>query len=63
MDATQHSYGVELEDGTMGVIIPAGSKYPTSKSKFYFNAYDDQYTFEFKVYEGENEYANENELL
>ena len=63
LDATQHSYGVELEDGTMGVIIPAGDKYPTSKSKFFFNAYDDQYTFEIKVYEGENEYANENELL
>lgn len=29
----------------------------------FFNAYDDQYTFEIKVYEGENEYANENELL
>ena len=63
LDATQHSYGVELEDGTMSVIIPAGSKYPTSLFDYYFNVYDDQYNFEIKVYEGENENVNENELL
>ena len=63
LDATQHSYGVELEDGRMEVLIPAGSKYPTSKMKYFFNAYDDQYNFEIKVFEGENEYASENELL
>ena len=63
LDATQHSYGVELEDGRMDVLIPAGSKYPTSMTNYFFNAYDDQYTFEINVYEGENEYVNENELL
>jgi len=63
LDATQHSYGVETEDGTMEVLIPAGSKYPTTKMKLFSNAYDDQYTFDINVYEGENEYASENELL
>ena len=63
LDATQHSYGVELADGSMEVLIPAGSKYPTTKTQYFFNIYNDQYTFEINVYEGENENVNENELL
>ena len=60
LDSTQHSYGIEVEDGTIDIVLPRGSKYPTSKKKFYFNAFDDQYTFIIKVYEGENKYNYEN---
>jgi len=63
LDSTQHSYGIELEGGKMGVIIPAGSKYPYIMNKLFFNVSDDQYTFKFNVYEGESKYVNENELL
>ena len=63
LDATQHSYGIEVEDGTIDIVLPRGSKYPTSKEKFYSNAYDDQYTFVIRVYEGENKYNYENQFL
>ena len=62
-DSTQNSYGVELEDGTMGVIIKRGSQYPTSSTKYYYNAYDDQYNFNIRVFEGENEYVRDNTFL
>ena len=63
LDSTEHSYGVETEDGTMEVIIPRGSHYPTSEHKYFFNAYDDQYTFVIRVFEGENLYVDDNHLL
>ena len=63
LDCLQHSYGVELEDGTMDVLLKAGKKYPTEVVKYYFNAYDDQSNFEIKVYEGEKKQVNENELV
>ena len=63
LDCTQHSYGIELEDGTMDVLLKAGSKYPTEVVKYYFNAYDNQENFEIKVYEGEKKQVNENELV
>ena len=63
LDCTQHTYGVELEDGRMDVLLKAGSKYPTEVVKYYFNAYDEQSNFYIKVYEGENEQVNQNELI
>ena len=63
LDSTQHSYGVEIEDGTMEVIIPRGSHYPINEHKYFTNAYDDQYTFVIRVFEGENLYADDNDLL
>ena len=63
LDTTQHSYGIELEDGTMEVLIPRGSNYPTNVEKFFFNAYNDQYTFVIKVFEGENKYVDDNDFL
>ena len=63
LDSTQHSYGIEVEDGTMEVMIPSGSKYPTNKDKYFCNAYNDQYTFVIKVYEGENKYVKDNDFL
>jgi len=63
LDCTQHSYGIELEDGTMEVLLKAGSKYPTEVVKYFFNAYDYQVNFQINVYEGENEQVNKNELI
>ena len=63
LDSTQHSYGIEIEDGSMEIILPKGSKYPTSVTRYFFNAYDDQYTFIIKVYQGEENYAEDNELI
>ena len=63
LDSTQHSYGIEVEDGTMEVIIPSGSKYPTNKDMYFCNAYDDQTTFDIRVFEGENQYVEDNDFL
>ena len=63
LDSTQHSYGVELENGEMDVILKRGSKYPTSCKKYFFNAYDDQYTFIIRVFEGENNFVKDNVFL
>lgn len=63
LDSTQHSYGIEIEDGSMEIILPKGSKYPTSVTRYFFNAYDDQYTFIIKVYQGEEIDAYDNELI
>ena len=63
LDATQHSYGIEVDEGQYEVILPKGSKYPTSFSKYFFNYYNDQETFDIRVFQGENEYANENVLI
>ena len=63
IDKTGHSLGIEIEDGTVEVIIPKGSRYPTSKFRFFQTVYDSQYTFDIKVYEGEGKYAYENEKI
>ncbi len=63
LDSTKSSLGIELEDGTMEVIIKKNSHYPTSKTRYFFNAYDDQYTFDIKIYEGENKYVWDNKFL
>ena len=63
LDSTQHSYGVETQDGEMEIIIKRGSKYPTSSTKYFVNALNDQETFEIRVFEGENKLACENVLL
>ena len=52
-DCTQHSYGIEIETGDIEVILPKGSKYPSSVTKYIHNTYTNQTTFDIKVYEGE----------
>lgn len=62
-DSIQHSYGVETEDGQMDIILPKGSSYPTTKSKFYHNSFTNQINFEIKIYEGDNKYCKNNHYL
>jgi len=62
-DSIQHSYGVETEDGKMEIILPKGSNYPTTKSKFFHNSYTNQINFEIKIFEGDNTYCKDNHYL
>ena len=62
-DKTGHSYGIETEDGSLQVIIPKGTTYPVSKSYYFHNAFDDQYTFDINVYEGDEKFIHENEKI
>ena len=63
IDKTGHSYGIEIEDGSIEIIIPKGTKYPVSKFHFFETTKDSQYTFDIRVFEGEKKYAYENELI
>ena len=62
-DCTQHSYGIETETGDIDVILPRGSKYPSSVTKYFHNTYTNQTTFDIKVYEGEMKKCRNNKLL
>ena len=44
-------------------MIPKGTKYPTTRFGFFQTSYDNQYTFDIKVYEGENKFAKDNEFI
>ena len=63
IDKTGHSIGIEIEDGSMQVLIPKGTIYPKSSFSFFETVYDSQYTFDIKVYEGEEKIADKNELI
>ena len=62
-DSTQHSYGIEIENGEMEILLPKGSKYPTSCTRFFHNYFDNQTSFDIKVYEGENKLCKNNVFL
>ena len=63
IDSIQHSYGIEVENGNMEILLPRGSTYPSSKSKYFHNFYDNQKSIDIKVYEGENKSCRKNQLL
>ena len=62
-DCTQHSYGIETEDGDFEIILPRGSKYPSCVTKYFHNTYNNQTSFVIKVYEGEMKKCKNNKLL
>ena len=63
IDSTQHSYGIEVEDGKMEIFLKRGSNYPSSVTKYFHNYYDYQISIDIKVYEGEDELCKNNQLL
>ena len=63
IDSIQHSYGIEVENGKMEILLPRGSTYPSSAFKFCHNYFNNQKSFDIKVYEGENELCSKNKLL
>ena len=63
IDKTGHSYGIEIEDGTVQVIVPKGTEYPKPFFYFFHNVFNFQHTFDIRVYEGEKKYAKENTLI
>ena len=63
MDAIQHSYGIEVDNGLMEIILKRGSKYPINNERYFFTFSDYQTNFVIKVYEGENKYVKNNEFI
>ena len=62
-DSTQHSYGIEVENGEMEIILKRGINYPANETRYFHNYFDDQITFDIKIYEGENKYCKDNHFL
>ncbi len=63
LDATPLSFGVETLGGVFDRVVPRNTTIPTSKSKIYTTAEDNQTSVLIKVFQGEREIASENRLL
>ena len=63
LDVTPLSLGIETTGGLMGSIIPRNTVIPTSKTKRYTTAEDNQVAVTNKVYEGERPLSKDNRLL
>ena len=60
IDVVSHNLGIELNDGTMEIIIPKNTIKPCIKRKNFTTAYDNQRSIIVKIYEGENNIAKNN---
>lgn len=60
VDVTPLSLGIETEGGLFARIIPRNTTIPTSASRIFTNAKDDQTVMDFHVLQGEREMAADN---
>ena len=63
LDVTPLTLGIETTGGLMGEIIPRNTVIPTSRSKVYTTAEDNQAAVMNKVFEGERKLSKDNRLL
>ena len=63
LDVTPLTLGIETTGGLMGEIIPRNTVIPTSRSKVYTTAEDNQAAVMNKVFEGERKLTKDNRLL
>ncbi len=60
---TSLSYGLELDNGEMDIIIPKNSMIPFEKTQKYQTAEDNQTKAKIIVYQGENFYTKDNTFI
>ncbi len=63
VDVTPLSLGVEVKGGLFERLIEKNTTIPTEESKIFTTAQDNQTQVQIRVFQGEREIANENELL
>ncbi|MCP4606707.1 MAG: molecular chaperone DnaK [Proteobacteria bacterium] len=63
LDVTPHTLGIMIVGGYLEEVIPQNSTVPTSRSKIFTTVRDNQTAVKILVLQGENERAEENELL
>jgi len=63
VDVTPLSLGIEIQGGTMVVLIPRNSVLPTARSKVFSTVHDHQTTVYIPIYQGERQVANKNSKL
>jgi molecular chaperone DnaK len=63
LDVTPLSLGIEVKGGLFERLIEKNTTIPTEESKIFTTAADNQTSVQVRVFQGEREIANENELL
>ncbi|MFB6197687.1 MAG: Hsp70 family protein, partial [Halobacteriaceae archaeon] len=63
LDVTPLSLGIEVKGGLFERLIEKNTTIPTSESKVFTTAADNQTTVQVRVFQGEREIAEENEFL
>jgi molecular chaperone DnaK len=63
VDVTPLSLGIEVKGGLFERLIEKNTAIPTTASKVFTTAADNQTSVQIRVFQGEREIANENELL
>src|SRR6056297_2063416 len=63
LDVTPLSLGIEVKGGLFERLIDKNTTIPTEESKVFTTAADNQTSVQVRVFQGEREIANENELL
>jgi molecular chaperone DnaK len=63
LDVTPLSLGIEVKGGLFERLIEKNTTIPTEESKIFTTAADNQTQVQVRVFQGEREIANENELL
>jgi molecular chaperone DnaK len=63
LDVTPLSLGIEVKGGLFERLIERNTTIPTEESKIFTTAADNQTSVQVRVFQGEREIANENELL
>jgi molecular chaperone DnaK len=63
LDVTPLSLGIEVKGGLFERLIEKNTTIPTEESKMFTTAADNQTSVQVRVFQGEREIANENELL
>ena len=63
LDVTPLSLGIEVKGGLFERLIDKNTTIPTDASKVFTTAADNQTSVQVRVFQGEHEIANENELL
>ena len=48
------SFGIEIDEDSMAVIIPRNSTIPSKKTKIFYNIEDNQISFVVNIFEGES---------
>ncbi|TKX52335.1 molecular chaperone DnaK, partial [Halorubrum sp. SS7] len=63
LDVTPLSLGIEVKGGLFERLIEKNTTIPTEESKVFTTAADNQTSVNVRVFQGEREIADENELL
>ncbi|KAD3067680.1 hypothetical protein E3N88_35560 [Mikania micrantha] len=63
LDVTPLSLGINIDEGTMSVIIPRNTPIPTTRERMYYTRYDNQTSISVPVYQGECNDVKDNIFL